>query len=66
MKKWVKLAKYIDMTGDTSDAVHARRKLGKWIDGKQCKIADGNLWVNIEEADKWVEQWGTAKALEAA
>lgn len=59
---WVKLCKYIELTGDTADAVHARRKAGKWLDGRQCKITDGNLWVNLVEVEKWVEQSGTPRA----
>lgn len=59
---WVKLHKYVEMTGDSSDSVHARRKNGKWRDGAQCKIVDGNLWINLVEAEKWVEQWGTKQA----
>ncbi|PUA18278.1 excisionase [Glaciimonas sp. PCH181] len=62
---WVKLTKYVDITGDTADAVRSRRKMGKWLDGTQCKIVDGFLWVNLAEAEKWVEQWGTKQALAA-
>ena len=56
---WVKLAKYVEMTGDSADSVHARRKSGKWLDGEQCKIVDGNLWVNLEAVEKWATAWGT-------
>jgi len=54
--KWIKLNKYLELSGDTSDAVHARRKNGKWLDGVHCQLRDGKLWVNTEEIDKWVEQ----------
>lgn len=30
---WVKLQKYAEISGDSCDAVHARRKAGKWLDG---------------------------------
>lgn len=57
MLKWVKLKKYCQESGDTSDAVHAKRKRGIWLDGVHTKIAaDGNLWVNTEAVEKWVEQ----------
>lgn len=59
---WVKLCKYVEITGDTADAVHARRKAGKWLDGKQCKIVDGSLYVNLAEYQKWIEQWGTTQS----
>lgn len=54
---WVKLERYVELSGDSADAVQARRKMGKWIDGKQCKIVDGRLWVNIPAVEEWVEKW---------
>jgi hypothetical protein len=54
---WVKLEKYTELTGDSMDAVQARRRLGKWIDGKQCKIVDGRLWVNLPAVEEWIEKW---------
>lgn len=45
--RWVKLAKHCEATGDTRDAVHARRRKHIWQDGVQCKIGpDGNLYIN--------------------
>lgn len=63
---WVKLEKYVDLTGDSVDSVKSRRKAGKWLDGVQCKIVDGRLWINLEEADKWVEQWQPNRQLHVA
>ena len=57
---WVKLAKYVELTGDSADAVHGRRRLGKWKDGHHCKIADGHLWVNLANVEKWVDESGAA------
>lgn len=55
--KWVKLIKYCELSGDSPDAVYAKRKRGIWLDGIHCKIApDNKLWVNMEEIQKWVEQ----------
>ena len=54
--RWVKLSRHCEMTGDTPDAVHARRRKQQWTDGVQCKLGrDGNLYVNPEEWNKWVE-----------
>ncbi|MFV8593875.1 excisionase family protein [Ralstonia pseudosolanacearum] len=67
--KWVKLKKYCELSGDTSAAVHAKRKKGSWLDGVHCKVAaDGNLWINTEAVEKWVEQGdrATVSALRAA
>lgn len=54
--KWIRLPKYCELTGDTSDAVHARRRKRHWIDGVQCRIGpDGNLWIDPQEVTRWVE-----------
>lgn len=54
--KWIRLAKYCELTGDTSDAVHARRRKRQWSDGVQCRIGpDGNLWIDPQEVTRWVE-----------
>lgn len=56
MYRWVKLGKHCADTGDTPDAVHARRRKHQWQDGVQCRIGpDGNLYINPEEYNKWVE-----------
>jgi hypothetical protein len=55
--KWVKLKRYCELSGETADSVHAKRRAGHFVDGVQTKIADdGNLWVNLEAVEKWVEQ----------
>jgi hypothetical protein len=54
--RWIRLAQYCQLSGDTSDAVHARRRKLQWQDGHHCKIGpDGNLWINPEQVNKWVE-----------
>ena len=61
--RWVRLATYCDLSGDTPDAVHARRRKRQWIDGQQCRLGpDGNLWVNPEEVNKWVESEPSASS----
>jgi len=58
---WVKLKKYCQVSGDTSNAVHAKRKRGMWLDGIQCKLGpDGNIWINLGEVEKWVENGNKA------
>jgi hypothetical protein len=63
---WVKLEKYAEMTGDSADSVMARRKAGKWLDGNQCKIVDGRLWINLEAVEEWVEKWNQVSPARAA
>jgi hypothetical protein len=59
--KWVKLKKYCEISGDTSNAVHAKRKRGMWLDGIQCKVGpDGNIWINVIEVERWVENGNKA------
>ena len=59
--EWVKLAKYCELTGETRDSVMKKRSSGMFIDGVHCKIApDGNIWINLAEVEKWVEQGNQA------
>ena len=61
MIKWVKMKKYCQESGDTANAVHAKRKKGMWLDGIQCKIGpDGNIWINLFEVERWVENGNKA------
>jgi len=55
--RWIRVATYCKITGDSTDAVHARRRKRQWTDGVHCKIGpDGNLWVNPEAVNQWIEQ----------
>lgn len=57
MLRWVKLQRYCEISGDTPDAVQAKKRRGLWRDGVHIKKApDGCLWVNLDEVDRWVEQ----------
>ena len=48
--RWVRLDVHCKATGDTADAVHARRRKRQWTDGVHCCIGpDGNLWVSVFE-----------------
>lgn len=53
--KWVKLKKYCEMTGETKDSVHGKRRKGIWLDGRECMVGpDGNLWINLEAVEQWL------------
>lgn len=54
--KWVKLGKYCELSGDTEDAVYNRRRKGVWLDGRECKLVHGSLWVNTEAVNEWIEK----------
>jgi len=54
--KWVKLSKYCELSGDTPDAVYAKNRRHIWKEGAHYrKAADGCIWINTEEVDKWAE-----------
>jgi hypothetical protein len=53
---WIRLTKHCEATGDTPDAVHARRRKRIWTDGVHCGLGpDGNLYINPQEYNKWVQ-----------
>lgn len=55
--KWVKLKKYCELSGETPESVHGKRRKGQFVDDVHCRIAgDGNLWINVEAVERWVEQ----------
>jgi len=62
---WVKLKKYVELTGDSAAAVHARRRSGKWLDGQHCQVVDEALWVHLPSAQKWVETWKLKRSAQA-
>jgi hypothetical protein len=64
--EWVKLDRYVELSGDSMDAVQARRKTGKWLDGEQCKMVDGRLWVSLPAVQEWIEKWDQTSPLRAA
>ena len=65
--RWVKLPRHCAVTGDTSDAVHARRRKQIWTDGVQCRLGpDGNLYINPEEYNNWVESQSQPSSARAA
>jgi hypothetical protein len=54
---WVRLEKYCEDKGETPEAVRCRRKKGVWKDGVQSKVVAGHIWVNVKEAQKWVQDY---------
>ncbi|MRW85372.1 excisionase [Pseudoduganella sp. FT26W] len=54
---WVKLERYVEIAGDSVDAVQARRKAGKWLNGRECKVVDGRVWINLRAVEQWIEKW---------
>ena len=54
--KYVKLKEFCAHTGYTECAIRNKIHKRKWLRGKQYTVApDGNILINLEEYDKWVE-----------
>ena len=54
-RDWIKLQKYRELTGDSADAVHARRRKRQWSTaGSASSGLDGNV-DSPEEVNRWVE-----------
>ena len=55
----VKLTRYCELTGDTPDAVHMRRRRGEWVDGRHCYLIGGRrLWIDLTEVNAWLRNGG--------
>jgi hypothetical protein len=48
------LRRYCDITGETAQAVHDRRRKGEWVDGKHCHMKRGRLWIDVPGIANWV------------
>ena len=55
---WVKLVRYCELRGENVNAVRSRVRRGAWIEGRHIRRKDGRLYVNLPEADRWVEEIG--------
>jgi hypothetical protein len=55
--KWIKLRKYIELTGETTETVRNKRRYGYWLDNVHYKKApDGGLWINIQAVEEWLDK----------
>lgn len=56
MPKWLRAKRYSELSGITPDGISKKRQLGVWLEGQHWKKApDGNIMINWQECDKWVE-----------
>lgn len=60
---WVLAEKYEELSGVTPMAVHNRRRSGVWLDGKHCAVVARRLYVNLKEADKWIQSQISSRRL---
>lgn len=59
--RWIKMPKFLDDRGETRNAVNARIRTGKWIEGVHWQKRDGKIWINELEFDKWI-RFGNKKS----
>ena len=51
---WVMVSKYCNYTGDTRDAINARRARGEWLEGIHYTIRKRRVWINLDEVKQWL------------
>ena len=51
---WVLADTYCSYTGDTRDAVNARRRRGEWLEGIHYIIRKRRMWINLDEVKQWL------------
>ncbi|UDL04023.1 excisionase family protein [Marinobacter sp. CA1] len=53
--RWVQERRLRELTGLSHDQIKGRRSI--WVENRHWKwAADGTIWYNTEEIDKWVER----------
>jgi hypothetical protein len=50
----ITLRRYCEITGETAQAVHDRRRKGDWVDGKHCYMKRRRLWIDVSGVATWV------------
>ena len=55
MLKWVKLKKYCEASGDTSNAVHCKPQRGMWLDGLHSRLILMVHSEGLEPPTPWFE-----------
>ncbi len=64
--KWVKVNKYCQLSGDTLEAVRAKRRKQIWKDGVHyAKGQDGCFYINVMAVEQWVESNLNSQSLAA-
>lgn len=54
--RYVRINKFVELTGYTERAVRGKIYDGIWVEGKHFRKApDGNICMNLEAYERWVE-----------
>jgi len=51
---WVLTNTYCNHTGDTRDAINARRRRGEWLEGIHYIVKKRRVWINLDEVKQWL------------
>lgn len=56
MIRYVRIPKFVDLTGYTERAVEDKIRRGVWVEGHEYRRApDGHILVDLQGVEKWVE-----------
>ena len=56
MTRYIRIKKFVELTGYTEAAVQAKINKGIWIEGREYRRApDGAILVDMEGYERWVE-----------
>ncbi|HJV53070.1 MAG TPA: hypothetical protein VJ652_16505 [Noviherbaspirillum sp.] len=62
--KWIRAKQYCDITGEPMDTINGRILDAVWAAGVHYKrTGPRTLWINITEAQKWIDQQPHVEAL---
>lgn len=54
--RYVRVSKFVALTGYTAKAVYHKIADGVWLEGREYRHApDGNICIDLEGFDRWVE-----------
>lgn len=53
--RWVRLSRYLEMAGETREAVLNRVRAGHWLRDVHVRTPNGSAeqWVNLEAVNDW-------------
>lgn len=52
---WVLINRAAELTGYSENAIRHKVKNGTWPQGRIWRKADGRIFINMEEVQRWVE-----------
>jgi len=55
-RRWVTIRLAATVTGLTEKAIRRKIERGVWLEGRHWRRADGGIYINLEEYDRWVDR----------